>query len=134
MGKNLIELRESREELRRLNENLEGLVDVRTAELQRANGEIQRFAYIVSHDLRSPLVNVMGFTAELETARKAIANYVERSDAEGWQSAPIARRGSRSKKICPRRSALSAVPPRKMDRLINAILNLSRQGPSDIDA
>ena len=38
----------------------------RTADLGRANEEIQRFAYIVTHDLRAPLVNVMGFTSELE--------------------------------------------------------------------
>ena len=52
---------------------LEELVDERTADLSRANEEIQRFAYIVSHDLRSPLVNVMGFTAELDGATEALA-------------------------------------------------------------
>lgn len=64
----LRDLRASRLELSALNADLERLVDSRTTELQRANAEIQRFAYIVSHDLRSPLVNVMGFTAELEAA------------------------------------------------------------------
>ena len=38
--------------LRDNNLNLEATVDERTADLREANNEIQRFAYIVSHDLR----------------------------------------------------------------------------------
>ncbi len=51
--------------LRDNNLNLEATIDERTADLREANDEIQRFAYIVSHDLRSPLVNIMGFTSEM---------------------------------------------------------------------
>jgi signal transduction histidine kinase len=125
--RNLVELRLSRAELRRLNEGLEDLVDARTGELKRANAEIQRFAYIVSHDLRSPLVNVMGFTAELETARKAISGYLERGDAEGWQSPDAATRLAIEEDL-PESIGFIRTSTQKMDRLINAILNLSRQG------
>ena len=59
----VIEVRGARDALDRLNAGLENQVRVRTFELTRANEEIQRFAYIVSHDLRAPLVNVMGYTA-----------------------------------------------------------------------
>src|SRR3977135_3455063 len=58
--------------LRDNNLNLEATLDQRTADLREANNEIQRFAYIVSHDLRSPLVNIMGFTSELEELRADI--------------------------------------------------------------
>ncbi|MGL3820200.1 sensor histidine kinase [Sphingopyxis sp. R3-92] len=125
--RNLVELRSSRIELRRLNEGLEELVDARTGELKRANTEIQRFAYIVSHDLRSPLVNVMGFTAELETARKAIAGYIERGNAEGWQAPDAATRLAIEEDL-PESIGFIRTSTQKMDRLINAILNLSRQG------
>ncbi|AMG74149.1 sensor histidine kinase [Sphingopyxis granuli] len=125
--RNLAELRSSRMELRRLNEGLEELVDARTGELQRANAEIQRFAYIVSHDLRSPLVNVMGFTAELETARKSIAGYLEKGESEGWQAPDAATRLAIEEDL-PESIGFIRTSTQKMDRLINAILNLSRQG------
>lgn len=123
----LVDLRTSRSALNSLNENLEEVIDVRTAELKRANAEIQRFAYIVSHDLRSPLVNVMGFTAELETARKAITGYLAKGEADGWQ-APDATTRLAIEEDLPESIGFIRTSTQKMDRLINAILNLSRQG------
>ena len=67
------ELQRAQQALRRMNTGLEEAVRERTVDLTRANEEIQRFAYIVSHDLRSPLVNIMGFTSELEAAAPAAA-------------------------------------------------------------
>jgi len=125
--RNLVDLRSSREKLRLLNEDLETQVDARTSELKRANGEIQRFAYIVSHDLRSPLVNVMGFTAELETARQAIAGYLQKSDRDGWDAPDAATRLAIEEDL-PEAIGFIRTSTQKMDRLINAILNLSRQG------
>ncbi|MGH6679100.1 MAG: CHASE3 domain-containing protein, partial [Bradyrhizobium sp.] len=72
----------ARAELAGTNANLERIVAYRTEDLTEANEEIQRFAYIVSHDLRSPLVNVMGFTSELEALRKDIFAEVEKLSAE----------------------------------------------------
>ena len=66
-----------------LNATLEDRVRERTAALSQANDEIQRFAYIVSHDLRSPLVNIMGFTSELETGIASAAAMISTSDAAG---------------------------------------------------
>jgi signal transduction histidine kinase len=125
--RNLAALRASQEELANLNLGLEQLVDARTAELTRANSEIQRFAYIVSHDLRSPLVNVMGFTAELEAARKTIAAYAEKSDRDGWAPPDKDIRLAIEEDL-PEAIGFIRSSTQKMDRLINAILQLSRQG------
>jgi signal transduction histidine kinase len=121
------DLAASRVELRKLNEGLEAMVDERTSELLRANEEIQRFAYIVSHDLRSPLVNVMGFTAELDAARNTVAKHLdvmeERAPALVDEPVRLAVREDLPEAIGFIRSSTQ-----KMDRLINAILRLSREG------
>src|SRR5690606_13672093 len=55
----VVEIQSARDTLDRMNVGLESQVRDRSAQLTRANDEIQRFAYIVSHDLRAPLVNIM---------------------------------------------------------------------------
>ena len=117
----------SRRVLQRLNTNLEGAVRERTTELQRVSEEIQRFAYIVSHDLRSPLVNVMGFTAELETARKPLLKLVETAEARAPDLvSPEAKLAV--EEDLPEAIRFIRSSTEKMDGLINAILKLSREG------
>jgi len=118
---------ESRDEVQRLAEDLEDRVEERTRDLSRANEEIQRFAYIVSHDLRSPLVNVMGFTGELEAATGPLAKLVDKVEAEAPQLLdPEAATAARED--LPEAIGFIRTSTQKMDRLINAILRLSREG------
>jgi signal transduction histidine kinase len=126
-------------QLRDNNLNLETTVDERTADLREANDEIQRFAYIVSHDLRSPLVNIMGFTSELEELRGDIFRRVAALSraADPAAAGPMLAgeiepvlEGEDKQLSQDFAEALGFIKSSiaKMDRLITAILNLTREG------
>jgi len=121
------EIQNARDVVNRLNAELENKVQDRTYALSRANEEIQRFAYIVSHDLRAPLVNVMGYTAELEEAGKIIDRQMTAVETTAPEivekDALVAVRDDMPEAIGFIRASTA-----KMDRLINAILKLSREG------
>jgi signal transduction histidine kinase len=129
--------------------NLEAAVDARTADLREANDEIQRFAYIVSHDLRSPLVNIMGFTSELQELRAVIFLRIASLAGAGAAASPLPMMnednepeldGPDKQLSQDFAEALGFIKSSigKMDRLIGAILNFTREGrrkfkPVEID-
>jgi signal transduction histidine kinase len=132
---------EAETKLRDNNLNLEATVDERTADLREANAEIQRFAYIVSHDLRSPLVNIMGFTSELEELRgdifKRIAALARAQSAaeNATDSAEPELEGADKQLSEDFSEALGFIKSSigKMDRLISAILHLTREGRREFE-
>ena len=130
--------------LRDNNLNLEATVDERTADLREANNEIQRFAYIVSHDLRSPLVNIMGFTSELDELRADIFRRIAALSRAAATASPVPvvageaepdLEGEDKQLSQDFSEALEFIKSSiaKMDRLITAILNLTREGRREFE-
>jgi signal transduction histidine kinase len=117
----------ARLEVLSLNEDLEGRVNERTRDLVRANQEVQRFAYIVTHDLRAPLVNIMGFTKELENSLGMMSAFVL-ADGSQLSEADILEARTAAAEDVPEAIAFIRSSTAKMDRLINAILKISRDG------
>jgi len=118
----------ARAELEGLNAGLEARVRERTEDLIQANQEIQRFAYIVTHDLRAPLVNIMGFTTQLANALKSIQAYFNGSDERPASDGARREAELAVKEDLPEAIGFIRSSTRKMDDLINAILKISRDG------
>ncbi len=62
-----VELYKAQHELKRYRDQLQGLVQERTAAITAINRELEAFSYVVSHDLKGPL-------ASLDTATHALSN------------------------------------------------------------
>lgn len=127
----LAEIQRARSELDIVNAGLERRVQERTADLVAANEEIQRFAYIVSHDLRAPLVNVMGYTSELQAAGKIIDRQMTAVETAAPQFVET-QALTAVREDMPEAIGFIRTSTEKMDRLINAILKLSREGRRNI--
>jgi PAS domain S-box-containing protein len=101
--------------IKKLNEELEGRVVMRTQQLEAVNKELEAFTYSVSHDLRAPLRAVHGYTKIL------LEEYEDKLDDEG-------------KRIC----GIISSSATQMGELIDDLLSFSRIGrsrlnPSEID-
>jgi PAS domain S-box-containing protein len=103
-------LREAQAELRLHADRLEEQVQQRTAQLRETIQELEAFSYSVSHDMRSPLRAMQGYSDAL------LEGYSDKIDATGAEYL---------KRI--RRSAS------RMDLLIQDVLAYSRVAKGDID-
>ena len=61
----------AKDNLKEANSNLEVKIKDRTSALKRSNEELEKFAYLASHDLKHPLRNIIGFSQLLERDLKS---------------------------------------------------------------
>jgi signal transduction histidine kinase len=120
---NEIEARDA--QLRKVNQQLHQ----RTEELGRKNEEVEAFVYIVSHDLRAPLVNLQGFARELRMNCEALAERLAGAPLPPEQAAKI--RELTDHEIPTSLRFISASSD-KFEKLINALLQLSRSGRREL--
>lgn len=86
VARDVTERRQQRDLVLHLNDELEERVRQRTAQLVRANTELESFAYSISHDLRSPLNTIHGFSQllakiEAQTISDKGRHYLQRISA-----------------------------------------------------
>mgnify|MGYP000064085878 CR=1 FL=1 len=114
---------ESEKIRREYQEKLETQVKERTQDLEDINDELKNFTYIVSHDLRSPLVSIVGFSSEI----KEDIQLLQQSDLtidSGIQTAINTN--------IPESLVFIDKAAEKMEHLINSILALSRIGRREL--
>jgi PAS domain S-box-containing protein len=107
----LIERAKAEVEINELNRDLEQRVGERTAQLEAANKELEAFSYSVSHDLRTPLRAIDGFSHIL------LEDFSDKLDAEGQRLLNVVRDNTQ-----------------RMGQLIDDILKFSRTGRVEMNA
>lgn len=121
-------LQHARDELEvRVQQRTEELAET-NAMLAQRNEEVEAFVYIVSHDLRVPLVNLQGFSKELERSCRDLESVL--------QTTPFPESTEKIRAIIKddiadalRYISASTV---KFQRLIDALLLLSRTGKQEL--
>jgi PAS domain S-box-containing protein len=101
------------------------------ADLERSNEEVKNFAYIVSHDLRVPLVNLKGYTAELRSALEVISPNMATALPHLTEEKRSAVAMALHEDV-PEALEFITTSVSQMDSFINSVLQLSRLGRQEL--
>lgn len=99
----------------------------REDELRHLNHELEQFTYITSHDLRAPLVNLKGFSGEIELALESARSVFNSGDISLPERQKAELENALNKDI-PEALEFIKSSVEKMDLQTSAILDLSRLG------
>jgi PAS domain S-box-containing protein len=94
-------------------------------ELNAKSDEMETFLHATSHDLRSPLVNIQGFSQELQLAGAAIQEWVDQLPVPDTEKSRFFEIWTQEVETSLRFIGASV---RKMEALVNGLLQLSRIG------
>jgi len=94
-------------------------------ELRQKNKELEGIVYVASHDLRSPLVNVQGFSRKLAKNCAELAEFVAAAAPDG---AGRERLAALVQEQIPKSLGFIIGSVEKMDALLTGLLRLSRLG------
>lgn len=100
-------------------------------ELRATNEELKSFVYSVSHDLRAPLVNVKGFSVELERTLREALELIEKF-VHGFPEEQRNKLHQLLRKEVPEAVEFIGSSIDRMDGLISALLKLSRYGGREL--
>jgi PAS domain S-box-containing protein len=98
--------------------------------LKAKNEELKSIVYIASHDLRSPLVNIQGFSQELFTVCTKFLTLIEGIDIDPAMRQNLTAIVEEDVPMCLKFITTSAD---KMDVLLNGLLQISRIGTVTIE-
>lgn len=96
------------------------------SELAEKNRELEAIVYTVSHDLRSPLVNIQGFGRQLQRACDAIAVAMHAAGAKG--GVPVERLKQPVESAIPQALRFINAGITRIESLISGLLRYSRLG------
>ena len=96
-----------------------------TRELEVKNKELESILYVASHDLRTPLVNITGFSHELNRCCDMISSALEKNLAQADVSEDVQ---VAFYDTIPKAMNYISTSAKKMDSLLNGLLRLSRLG------